>query len=205
MESDLARRAAAAAETPRSVSHTSRSASQRCTKPRRHSRARRRSSRREARTSRTARPRWPRTRASASSTPGPSIPSRAEMDELDERLRRLERETREATKEHGFGDSLRALEHAACAEARRSALSASTLHPPGALAQLGERRLCKPEVAGSIPARSIEKGPARQGFSFSSGHDHSDRLLVNGLVNAGVTEPDRGQRVPASSRALPHL
>jgi hypothetical protein len=42
---------------------------------------------------------------------GPVIPSRAELDELDERLRRLERETREATKEHGFGDSLRALEH----------------------------------------------------------------------------------------------
>jgi chromosome segregation ATPase len=42
---------------------------------------------------------------------GPVVPSRAEMDELDERLRRLERETREATKEHGFGDSLRALEH----------------------------------------------------------------------------------------------
>ena len=41
---------------------------------------------------------------------GPVIPSRAEMDELDERLRRLERETREATREHGFGDSLRALE-----------------------------------------------------------------------------------------------
>ena len=41
---------------------------------------------------------------------GPVIPSRAEMDELDERLRRLERETREATKEHGFGDTLRALE-----------------------------------------------------------------------------------------------
>jgi hypothetical protein len=42
---------------------------------------------------------------------GPVIPSRAEMDELDERLRRLERETRDATKEHRFGDSLRALEH----------------------------------------------------------------------------------------------
>jgi hypothetical protein len=41
---------------------------------------------------------------------GPVVPNRAEMDELDERLRRLERETREATKEHGFGDSLRALE-----------------------------------------------------------------------------------------------
>ena len=41
---------------------------------------------------------------------GPVIPSRAEMDELDERLRRLERETRDATKDDGFGDSLRALE-----------------------------------------------------------------------------------------------
>lgn len=42
---------------------------------------------------------------------GPVIPSRAEMDELDERLRRLERETREATKDHGFGETLRALEN----------------------------------------------------------------------------------------------
>jgi len=42
---------------------------------------------------------------------GPAIPNRAEMDELDERLRRLERETREATKETGFGETLRALEH----------------------------------------------------------------------------------------------
>ena len=48
---------------------------------------------------------------SGSADLGPAIPNRAEMDELDERLRRLERETREATKEHGFGDSLRALEH----------------------------------------------------------------------------------------------
>jgi Skp family chaperone for outer membrane proteins len=42
---------------------------------------------------------------------GPVVPNRAEMDELDERLRRLERETREATKDTGFGESLRALEH----------------------------------------------------------------------------------------------
>ena len=42
---------------------------------------------------------------------GPVVPNRAEMDELDERLRRLERETRDATKESGFGDSLRSLEH----------------------------------------------------------------------------------------------
>jgi hypothetical protein len=33
----------------------------------------------------------------------------------------------------------------------------------GALAQLGERRLCKPEVAGSIPARSTELGSAQTG------------------------------------------
>ncbi len=32
----------------------------------------------------------------------------------------------------------------------------------GALAQLGERRLCKPEVTGSIPVRSIGKLPAKQ-------------------------------------------
>jgi hypothetical protein len=42
---------------------------------------------------------------------GPVVPNRAEMDELDERLRRLERETRDATKDTGFGESLRALEH----------------------------------------------------------------------------------------------
>jgi hypothetical protein len=38
---------------------------------------------------------------------------------------------------------------------RRTTATASTLFREGALAQLGERRLCKPEVAGSIPARSI--------------------------------------------------
>ena len=44
----------------------------------------------------------------------------------------------------------------------------STLRWPGALAQLGERRLCKPEVTGSIPVRSTEKGPGNGAFSFSS-------------------------------------
>ncbi len=41
-----------------------------------------------------------------------------------------------------------------------------TVNRPGALAQLGERRLCKPEVAGSIPARSTFESPAQAGFSF---------------------------------------
>ena len=35
-----------------------------------------------------------------------------------------------------------------------------------ALAQLGERRLCKPEVIGSIPIRSIAEAFARHGVSF---------------------------------------
>ena len=45
----------------------------------------------------------------------------------------------------------------------------ATVVPDGALAQLGERRLCKPEVTGSIPVRSIG-GKARSGvFSRSWG------------------------------------
>src|SRR6478672_851394 len=35
----------------------------------------------------------------------------------------------------------------------------------GALAQLGERRLCKPKVTGSIPVRSTSETPAQAGFS----------------------------------------
>jgi hypothetical protein len=38
---------------------------------------------------------------------------------------------------------------------------------PGALAQLGERRLCKPEVTGSIPVRSTYKSAACGNFLFS--------------------------------------
>src|SRR5215211_6454557 len=37
----------------------------------------------------------------------------------------------------------------------------------GALAQLGERRLCKPEVTGSIPVRSTSEGPAKAGLLVS--------------------------------------
>src|SRR4029078_11968366 len=44
-------------------------------------------------------------------------------------------------------------------EVASSCTRASLLAQPcgyGALAQLGERRLCKPEVTGSIPVRSID-------------------------------------------------
>src|SRR5579884_1401772 len=37
----------------------------------------------------------------------------------------------------------------------------------GALAQLGERRLCKPEVTGSIPVRSTLERPANAGLLLS--------------------------------------
>src|SRR5215208_3830012 len=49
--------------------------------------------------------------------------------------------------------------------------AASTISRYGALAQLGERRLCKPEVTGSIPVRSIKK-PAGNGGLLSSGGLH---------------------------------
>ena len=42
-------------------------------------------------------------------------------------------------------------------ESLRSAAAGATLVELGALAQLGERRLCKPKVTGSIPVRSIGK------------------------------------------------
>ena len=37
----------------------------------------------------------------------------------------------------------------------------------GALAQLGERRLCKPEVTGSIPVRSIRESAATKAFPLT--------------------------------------
>ena len=40
------------------------------------------------------------------------------------------------------------------------------LAEPGPLAQLGERRLDKPEVAGSSPARPIQESPARVDGAF---------------------------------------
>jgi hypothetical protein len=49
------------------------------------------------------------------------------------------------------------------AASRNGAGSGSTGDPTG-----GRCPLCKPEVTGSIPVRSIKKGPARRGFSFSS-------------------------------------
>ena len=39
----------------------------------------------------------------------------------------------------------------------------------GAVAQLGERRLCKPEVVGSNPISSTKRGETKRQGSFDSG------------------------------------
>jgi hypothetical protein len=50
----------------------------------------------------------------------------------------------------------------------RSRHDLALLWAHGALAQLGERRLCKPEVTGSIPVRSIDKGAGNSAFCLPS-------------------------------------
>jgi hypothetical protein len=56
---------------------------------------------------------------------------------------------------------------------------------PGALAQLGERRLCKPEVTGSIPVRSIA---LRSRFSCSEGRPSWGGRRLAGSVQTPGTE-----------------
>ncbi|MDX6488920.1 MAG: hypothetical protein QOK13_1535, partial [Gaiellaceae bacterium] len=53
--------------------------------------------------------------------------------------------------------------------------------PHGALAQLGERRLCKPEVAGSIPARSTAT-PLSSSVSAQSAAGCNRELVRGGFV-----------------------
>ena len=60
----------------------------------------------------------------------------------------------------------------------------------GALAQLGERRLCKPEVTGSIPVRSISESPGDRAFLLSSwwegGMTASDSASESGRATASL-------------------
>ena len=79
--------------------------------------------------------------------------SPVDIEAIEARLRRLEQSG-------GGGRSFsEACAHSSNAGSARAA-SRTRLYtetPRGALAQLGERRLCKPEVAGSIPARSTRR------------------------------------------------
>ena len=67
-------------------------------------------------------------------------------------------------------------------------------------------RICKPEVTGSIPVRSIEKGPARRGFSFSdSGTADTLRSASGQLVGQLQSCRTRSQQASSvPSRALRH-
>ena len=55
----------------------------------------------------------------------------------------------------------------------------------GALAQLGERRLCKPEVTGSIPVRST---PSRSPLRFA---EHDDFATI--AFSTPTVAPDTGK------------
>ena len=82
--------------------------------------------------------------------------------------------------------------------ASRTSLYTDSL--PGALAQLGERRLCKAEVAGSIPARSITPGRSALAGDRLPGSDQ--RMRRNRVPDdpAGAELDDGGLRVLAEER-----
>ena len=64
----------------------------------------------------------------------------------------------------------------------------------GALAQLGERRLCKPEVTGSSPVRSMA---AAQGNSASNAHlrETVDRTRTHGSTRLSLVPAEFEHRV----------
>ncbi len=71
----------------------------------------------------------------------------------------------------------------------------------GALAQLGERRLCKPEVTGSIPVRSTSEGPGNGAFSLS-GQATDSRLGQDWVKNGS---PQEGERVGCVNSVSPRV
>ena len=182
MEADLTDERLRPPRRPRSGSPTSRSASRRSMRPRRPSRARKPSSPHAAPISRTARLRWPDSSARASSKAAgprsravPSSPS-STNGSADSSARPAMRRRARRSARPSAASSRRAY-----VDVRRT-LSWLYTDPLGALAQLGERRLCKPEVTGSIPARSTEKGPGNGAFSFSSRTPHTTQI---GLWSTG--------------------
>ena len=70
----------------------------------------------------------------------------------------------------------------------------ATVGPRGALAQLGERRLCKPEVTGSIPVRSIEENSRTSWVIVGSQRRRLERsakgLLRNSCAKSPSAEPE---------------
>ena len=50
----------------------------------------------------------------------------------------------------------------------------------GAIAQLGERRVCNAKVVGSIPTGSTRPGPARSNYSITACHESCVNLPFKG-------------------------
>jgi hypothetical protein len=83
------------------------------------------------------------------------VPPVDDLGALEARIRRLEQGGRKREAEpQTFSSGLRALQERSLrgGQPRDQSLYTEALHE--ALAQMGERRPCKAEVAGSIPARS---------------------------------------------------
>ena len=154
MESDLTRRAHERGQRhPRSAFSTSRSAWPRCTK------RKRRCARTQAELATRSADLANRETALAENVafrsgrrrPGHSEPGR---DGRARRRLRASSETRDATKEHGSGRAC-ARSSTEVSEAARPASDASTLSAPRGVSSAGRAPLCKPEVIGSIPIRSM--------------------------------------------------
>ena len=69
----------------------------------------------------------------------------------------------------------------------------------GAVAQLGEHRLCKPGVTGSIPVSSTIPGPSRSGRSDQGGRVRRSRNQVM-LASREVGSERAGPRVSNAHR-----
>jgi hypothetical protein len=72
----------------------------------------------------------------------------------------------------------------------------ATLCWDGALAQLGERRLCKPEVTGSIPVRSTTESPGNGALLFP---DRTTSVVSEGAKSNAVATSAAGLGVRGSA------
>ena len=100
------------------------------------------------------------------------------LDVLEARIRRLEQRGRRREREpQTFSAGLRGLqERGLRGGRRRKSLYTELLR--GALAQLGERRVCNAEVAGSIPARSTAAASSER-FQIRESPPHASSARQN--------------------------
>jgi hypothetical protein len=74
----------------------------------------------------------------------------------------------------------------------------------GAVAQLGERWLCKPEVVGSIPISSTRVARPKQDFGpHRVGHPFSDNFIATWAKALGVYRPRPARSARMAERIVP--